>query len=133
MQFRFVESQYNELQFPPAPDEWEDPDYFNSLRQYNNTNPLARHTPLEYLPDPGDEYIKEVEAIAMDIEGNKDLAKEAIKLLDQGQWHTVSLQGKEKRPGGLLDRARHFVVDPVVEAQVRAILAKSNEEDTMEL
>lgn len=123
MQARFVGSQFNEIRFPPAPDQWTDPNYFENLREYNHTNPMARHTPLEYLPDTGEEYIKQVEAIAVDIEGNKDLAIAATKLLDAGEWCTVKLQGQEKRPGGLLDRAKHYVVDPAVEAEVREALS----------
>jgi len=123
MQARFVESQFNQIRFPPAPDQWTDPDYYENLRAYNRYNPMSRHTPIQYLPDPGEEYIKQVEAIAVDIENNKDLAIAATKLLDAGEWCTVRLQGQEKRPGGLLDRAKDYVVDPAVEAEVREALA----------
>jgi hypothetical protein len=120
-------SQFNTVNYNvEPPSQWDD-DYFEQLQAYNQNCSLLRHTPLEHLPDDGLEYVPQVEAIAEDTR-NIDLAMEAAKLLQTGQWSTVRLQGQEKRPGGLLDRAKDFEVDPAQEEAARQFLSQKKED-----
>ena len=88
-----------------------------------------RVPPIETLPDPGTDYIQDLEEIAK-TSFDPQMEKMALVLLQRGYWINQSVNGFEKRPGGLLDLLKQEVEKEVWQPQQQQ--QQQLQQDTME-